>query len=136
MDALVPRVIKFCVTSDSAVSEPRTSATATTSFARFVNGATFGAPEIDNRLCGCWSLYIGLIKDIKGTSNYHSHCLFGATITALTFAGFYALRPSVINVSSAGTSAVLNPSTTRSATTDFAGFLERAALWACRKSDP
>ena len=48
----------------------------------------------------------------------------------LTFAGLHALRPHVINVSVAGTSAVLEPRTARSATTDSAGFLERAALWA------
>ena len=46
----------------------------------------------------------------------------------LTFAGLHALRPHVINVSVAGTSAVLKPSTARSATTDSAGFLERTAL--------
>ena len=48
----------------------------------------------------------------------------------LTFAGLHALKPPVINVSVAGTSTVLKPSTTRSATTDSAGFPERAALWA------
>ena len=49
---------------------------------------------------------------------------------ALTFARFHALKPAVINVSVSGTSTILVPSTTRSATTDSAGFLERAALWA------
>ena len=49
---------------------------------------------------------------------------------ALTFAGFNALKPPVVSVSVASTSAILIPSTTRSATTDSAGFLERAALWA------
>ena len=48
----------------------------------------------------------------------------------LTCASFDALRPPVINFSIAYTSAVFEPSTTRSATTDSAGFLERAALWA------
>ena len=44
----------------------------------------------------------------------------------LTFAGLRALGPPVVSVSV--TSAVLIPSSTRGATTDSAGFLERAAL--------
>ena len=47
----------------------------------------------------------------------------------LTFAGLHALKPAVISVSAAGPSAVLEPSTARSATTDSAGFRECAALW-------
>ena len=46
----------------------------------------------------------------------------------LTFASLNALKPPVSNVGIAGTSAVLEPRTARSATTDSAGFLERAAL--------
>ena len=46
----------------------------------------------------------------------------------LTFAGSHALEPLVINIVVAGTSAVLKPSTPRSATTDSAGFRERAAF--------
>ena len=46
-----------------------------------------------------------------------------------TFAGLRALNPTVANVSVADISTVLVPSTTRSATTDSVGFLERAALW-------
>ena len=52
-EALVPRVAKLGVTSTSAVSEPRTAATATTSFARFFNGAAFGACETDYRCRVC-----------------------------------------------------------------------------------
>ena len=48
----------------------------------------------------------------------------------LTFTSLHALKPLVVNVSVAGTSAVLIPSTARSTTTDSAGFLECAALWA------
>ena len=48
----------------------------------------------------------------------------------LTFADLHAFKPAVIDVSVADTSAVLVPSTARSATTDSAGFLERATLWA------
>ena len=46
----------------------------------------------------------------------------------LTFAGLHALKPAVISVPVASTSAVLKPSTARSATTLSAGFLERATL--------
>ena len=48
-DALVPRVTKLGVTSTSAVSEPRTTATTTTTFPRFRDGAAFGAYGIDGR---------------------------------------------------------------------------------------
>ena len=46
----------------------------------------------------------------------------------LTFASLRTLKPAVISVSVGATSAVLIPSTVRSATTDPAGFFERAAL--------
>ena len=46
----------------------------------------------------------------------------------LTFAGLDAVKPPVISVSAAGTSAVLEPSATRSATTESAGFPEHTAL--------
>ena len=46
----------------------------------------------------------------------------------LTYTGIHALRPTVINISVADSSAVLEPSAARSATTGSAGFLERAAL--------
>ena len=49
----------------------------------------------------------------------------------LTFAGLHAFRPRVINISVANSSTVLEPTAARSATTDSAGFMERAALWAC-----
>ena len=50
--ALVPRVIKLCVTSTSTVSEPRTAATATTAFPRLSDGATFAAYGTDGRRRG------------------------------------------------------------------------------------
>ena len=46
----------------------------------------------------------------------------------LTFAQLRALKPGVINVFLANTSTVLKPSAARSATTNSAGFLERAAF--------
>ena len=49
LDALVPRAAKLDVTSTSAVSEPRTSASAATDFARFSDGAAFGAYKSDGR---------------------------------------------------------------------------------------
>ena len=53
-----------------------------------------------------------------------------AVCIELTFAGLDALKPFVISVSVAGMTAILIPSTSRSATTGLARFLERAALWA------
>ncbi len=47
----------------------------------------------------------------------------------LTFTGRHALKPPVINVSVASTSAVLKPSTLGGATTGSAGLLKLAALW-------
>ena len=48
---------------------------------------------------------------------------------ALTRAGLHAIGPRVIDTLAATSSAVLEPSSTRSATTDSAGFPECAALW-------
>ena len=52
LDALVPRVMKLDVTSTSAISEPRTTAAATTAFTRFLDGATFAAYRTDCRRRG------------------------------------------------------------------------------------
>ena len=54
LDTLVPRVIKLGVTRTSAVSEPRTTATAATDFARFRDDAAFGAYGTNGRRRGCW----------------------------------------------------------------------------------
>ena len=48
-DAFVPCVIKLGVTTASTVSEPRTAATTTTAFPRFLDGATFMAYGLDGR---------------------------------------------------------------------------------------
>ena len=60
MDALVPCVIKLAVTSRSAVSEPRTTATTATIFPGFRDGAAFGAYETDGRRRGCWCVYVDI----------------------------------------------------------------------------
>ena len=57
---------------------------------------------------------------------YRSWYLYSMSL-ALTFASFNALRPPVISVPFANTSAILKPSTAGSATADSAGFLERTA---------
>ena len=54
LDALIPRVMKLGLARTSAVSEPRTTATATTSFPRFRDDAAFGTYGTDGRRCGCW----------------------------------------------------------------------------------
>ena len=48
----------------------------------------------------------------------------------LTFAGLHAFRPHVINMLADKSSTVLEPSTTRSTTTDSTGFRKHTALWA------
>ena len=143
LDALVPRVINVCVTSTPAVSEPRTAATATTGFARFPDGPAFGAYGTGDRCRGCWCVSVVvdqrcrkerekkyIYKKRKQKIIIDTKALPHAISLQLTFASLNALKPPVINVSVAGTPAVLKPSTTRSATTDSAGFPERAALWA------
>ena len=57
LNTLVPRVMKLDVTSTSAVSEPRTAATATTVFPGFPNGAAFAAYGTDYLRRGCWCSY-------------------------------------------------------------------------------
>ena len=61
--------------------------------------------------------------------------LHGFSLGQLTFAGLDALRPPVTSVSVPGTSAVLVPSTARSATTDSTGFRERTALGTCHHTN-
>ena len=53
LDPLRPRVMKkLHVTRSSAVSEPRTAATTTTHFTRFLHGAAFGTYDTDNHRHG------------------------------------------------------------------------------------
>ena len=49
LDTLVPRVLKVCVDSSPAVSEPRTATCTTTEFAGFLDGATCEAQGTDGR---------------------------------------------------------------------------------------
>ena len=58
LDALVPRVIKIGVASTSTVSEPRTTATAATTFPRFRDDAAFGANGTDARRHDYWCMWI------------------------------------------------------------------------------
>ena len=58
LNALVPRVIKVCVTCTSAVFEPSTAVTATTSFARSLDDAAFGACRTEGRRSDGWCLYV------------------------------------------------------------------------------
>ena len=60
-----------------------------------------------------------------------SVCPLSKTIYfGLTFAGLQPFKPLVLHISVASSSAVLVPSTAGCATTDSAGFLERATLGA------
>ena len=65
LDARVPSVNELRVTSTSAVSEPRTAATAATPFARFPDGAAFVTYRTDSRRCDCWVLMRGSVKETK-----------------------------------------------------------------------
>ena len=68
LDALVPRVIKLAVTSTSAVSEPRTTATTATYFPGFRNDPAFGAYETDGRRRSCYCghvIYVNIAQNQK-----------------------------------------------------------------------
>ena len=119
----MPRVTQLGVASTSAVSEPRTTATTTTAFPRFRDGAAFAAfgPAGCHRR-GCCNLYVS-IRQETNKERLSSHCLvmqLHLTGLELTFAGLHAFRPPVNDVFAATSSAVLEPSTARSATTDSA----------------
>ena len=141
LNAFVPLVIKVCVTCTSAVFEPRTTASATTSFARFLDYAAFGAYGAGDRRADTWCLHVDIGQHDKGGNALivKSRCLICVSMYAhfitreLTFANLHARRPPVTNFSVACTSAVLKPSTARSTTTDSARFLEHAAPWACHR---
>ena len=60
LNALVPRVIKVCVTCSSAVFEPRTTVSATTSFAGFLDDAALGAYGTGDRRSDGWCLYVDI----------------------------------------------------------------------------
>ena len=123
--------MKLCVISTSAVSEPRTAATATTEFAGFLDRAAFGAHGTGSRRRGCWRVYVDIGQRHTQKNAFtvtEQRCNLHAVSLQLTFASLQALKPPVISVSVAVTPAVLKPSATRSATTDSPGFLEIAAL--------
>ena len=52
LDALVPRVLKFCIDSSPAVSEPGTATSTTTEFAGFLGGTTCEARGSNSRRRG------------------------------------------------------------------------------------
>ena len=123
-DAVVPRVAELGVTSASAVPEPRAASTATTAFPRLLDGTAFAAFRPDGRRPrGSWYLYVGIGRRNERGNAYNSHHLamqLHAFDLELTFARRHAIRPPVINIFAAKSSAVLEPSTARSATTDSA----------------
>ena len=133
----MPCVIELDVTNTTTISEPRTTTTATATFTRFFDGTAFGAYGTDGRCCrGCWhTYYVDIGEEAQRMINNHlasasDLSAWMALSLVLTFAGLETLRPPVVNVSVVSTSAVLKPSTTRSATACSAGFSEHATLWA------
>ena len=119
--------MKLGATGTCAVSGPRTAATATTAFPRFRDGAAFGACKTAAACCrgGCTTL-----RNKHKTLNSHQLVMHihATEFFQLTFACLRAFKPAVISFSVASASAILIPNTARSATTDSAGFLERAAF--------
>ena len=45
LDALVPRVLNFCIRSGRTISKPRTATSASTEFAGFLDGAACQTPK-------------------------------------------------------------------------------------------
>ena len=134
LHALVPSVLKSCVTSISTVFEPRTAASTATSFPGFRTGAAFGAHGTHGRRRSCWCFYASSGQAQKQENHYNMHLVHGVLLLlhvisiGLTFTGLCALKPPVVYVSVDSTSAVLVPSTAGSATTNSARFLKRSTL--------
>ena len=132
----MPRVTKVCFRNTSAVSEPRTTAATTATFAGFQNDAALEANETERH---CRDSCFERVEN--GQAHEETNNIMKVTISVskhahsvvhlrLTFAGLHALKPAVIHVLVASTSTILVPSTARSATTDSPRSLECAAVWA------
>ena len=65
LQALEPRVIKFCVTGASTISKPGTAPTTATAHAGFLRDAAYGACRTRERLDCC--VRVTLVGDAKGT---------------------------------------------------------------------
>ena len=133
MEALVPRVTKPGGVRPSAVPEPSAAATAATASPRFPDGSAFAAYRTDGCRRDCLHLNRALVvRETNKTTLKLKHTvmyLHGISLE-LTLACLHSVRPHVINIFVAPSSAVLKPSTPRSATTDPAGLLELATFCA------
>ena len=67
----MPRMIKVCVTYTSAVFEPRTTVSATTSLARFLDDTAFGAHGTRDRRSDGWYLHVGIGQHDKRKKCYY-----------------------------------------------------------------
>ena len=77
-DALVPRVLQIGVNATSAGSEPRTTATATTHFARLPNAATCWTYDTNDRRrrdCICSHVDIGHKGRKREGESYLGRCV-------------------------------------------------------------
>ena len=63
-------MIKVCVSWTSAVFEPRTTVSATTSFARFLDDTAFGACGTRGRRSDGWCLHVGIGQHDKEEMRY------------------------------------------------------------------
>ena len=140
---------KLHITSSSAVLEPSTTTSATAAFARFVDSTALGTPVTgacrgythrgwfcdDTRMkcyyeCSTMPSMSTNDRNVVYGSNRDNHFLFKCTkhnartkkvSPQLTFAGLNALGPCMIKLHITSSSAVLEPSTTTSATAAFTG---------------
>ena len=64
---------KVCVSCTSAVFEPRTTVTATTSFARSLDDAAFGACRTEDRRSDGWCLYVDIGQHDKRKKCSHNN---------------------------------------------------------------
>ena len=121
LEALVKRVMKLGIVSTSAFSKPRTPVTTATDFSRFSDDATFRTYGIGSSRCSeCPRLSVATKHHVTRRS---------FTTPGRTRAGLHALDPRVSRTG-ARTSAFLEPRTTASAATAFAGLFEGGALGA------
>ena len=90
-DALVP---KFWVTNTSAVSEPRTATTTTTSLTGFLDGAAFGAYGSACCRRGCWCAFVIISQRNRKTPTCNSRCLLIMYMPSALDLRSHAFRPS------------------------------------------
>ena len=93
LDALVPRVMKLGVIGTSAVSEPRTTATTTTDFSRFLDGATLGTYQPGCRRRDCSCVYAGICQNTKRKTRKQPLFALREDLSTCRYSWTYVCRP-------------------------------------------